>query len=99
MLIVTDAVIDRTTSAESSGGRVLARQLGIDARRLALFGRITSGLLRAVFVLVVMALALGRWEIAAADLFDALRGVALGIRIGDFTISFGALFGAIVLFL
>ena len=99
LLVVTDAVIDRTTSAESSGGRVLARQLGVDARRLALFGRVTSGILRAVFVLVVLALALGRWEIAAADLFDALRGVALGIRIGDFTISFGALFGAIILFL
>lgn len=99
LLIVTDAVIDRITSAESSGGRVLARQLGVDARRLALIGRITSGIVRAVFVLVVLALALGRWEVAAADLFDALRGAALGIRIGDFTISFGALFGAILIFL
>ncbi|MBV8840727.1 MAG: mechanosensitive ion channel family protein [Alphaproteobacteria bacterium] len=99
LLIVTNAVIDRITSAESAGGRVLARQLGIDARRLALFGRITSGIVRAVFVLIVLALALGRWEIAAADLFDALRGASLGIRIGDFTISFGALFGAILLFL
>jgi potassium-dependent mechanosensitive channel len=99
LLVVTDAMIGRTTSAESAGGRALARQLGIEPRRLALFGRITSGIMRALFVLLVLALALGRWEIAAADLFDALRGVALGIRVGDFTISFGALFGAIALFL
>jgi potassium-dependent mechanosensitive channel len=99
LLIVTDAVIARTMSAQTAGGRVLARQLGIEPRRLDLFGRIASGLVRALFVLIVIALALGRWEIAASDLFDALRGVALGIRIGDFTISFGALFGAIALFL
>ena len=99
LLIVTDAVIARTMSAQTTGGRVLARQLGIEPRRLDLFGRIASGIVRALFVLIVIALALGRWEIAASDLFDALRGVALGIRIGDFTISFGALFGSIALFL
>jgi small-conductance mechanosensitive channel len=98
LLIVTDAVINRTMSPDSAGGRTLARQLGIDPRRLGLFGRITSGIARALFVLVIVALAVGRWEIAASDLFGALRGVALGIRIGDFTISFGAVFGAIALF-
>ena len=55
--------------------------------------------MRALFVLIVMALAVGRWEVAAADLFEAVKGVAFGIRIGDFTISFGAVFGAIALFL
>jgi len=92
-------VIDRTTSAEARGGRMLARQLGLDARRLALFGRVASGVVRAVLVLIVIALALGRWEIATADLVDTLRGITLGIRIGDFTISFGSLLGAIALFL
>jgi small-conductance mechanosensitive channel len=99
LLIVTDAVVNRTMSAESPSGRALARQLGIEPRRLALFGRITSGLVRALLVMLVLAVALGRWEIAAADLFEAMRGIALGIRIGDFSISFGALLGAIVLFL
>jgi small-conductance mechanosensitive channel len=98
-LIVTDAVINRTLSADSAGGRKLARQLGIEPRRLGLIGRLTSGLVRALFVLVVLALAIGRWEVAAADLFEAIKGATLGIRIGDFTISFGAVFGAVVLFL
>src|SRR5581483_11468152 len=61
LLLVTDAVIDRTTAAGSSGGRMLARQLGVDPRRLALFGRIASGILRALLVVIVIALALGRW--------------------------------------
>ena len=98
LLIVTDAAINRTMSADSAGGRKLARQLGIDPRRLELFGKLTSGIVRALFVLIVIALAIGRWEVAAGDLIEAARGVALGIRIGDFTISFGAVFGAIVLF-
>jgi len=99
LLVVTDAVISRTLSADSAGGRKLARQLGIEPRRLGLIGKLTSGIVRALFVLLVLALAVGRWEVAAADLFEAIKGVALGIRIGDFTISFGAVFGAIVLFL
>src|SRR4029077_5550631 len=80
-------------------GRKLAHQLGIEPRRLGLIGKLTSGIVRALFVLIILALAVGRWEVAAADLFEAIKGVALGIRIGDFTISFGAVFGAIVLFL
>jgi potassium-dependent mechanosensitive channel len=99
LLIVTDAVIGLTLSADSPGGRRLARQLGIEPRRLGLAGKLTSGIVRALFVLVILALAVGRWEVAAADLFEAVKGVALGIRIGDFTISFGAVFGAIVFFL
>ena len=92
-------MINRTLSADSPGGRKLARQLGIEPRRLGLFGKLTSGIVRALFVLIVLALAIGRWEVAAADLFEAIKGVAFGIRIGDFTISFGAVFGAIALFL
>ena len=99
LLIVTDAAINRTMSADSAGGRRLARQLGIDPRRLGLFGKLTSGIVRALFVLIVIALAIGRWEVAAGDLIEAVKGVAFGIRIGDFTISFGAVFGAIVFFL
>jgi potassium efflux system protein len=99
LLIVTDAIINRTMSPDSTGGRTLARQLGIEPRRLALFGKVASGVARALFVLVVIGLAIGRWEIATADLLEGLRSVAFGIRIGDFTISFGAVFGAIALFL
>ena len=99
LLIVTDAAINRTMSANSSGGRKFARQIGIDPRRLGLFGRLTSGVVRALFVLIVIALAIGRWEVAAGDLLDAIKNFSLGIRIGDFTISFGAVFGAVALFL
>ena len=99
LLVVTDALINRTLSADSPGGRKFARQLGIEPRRLGLIGKLTSGIARAMFVLIVVALAVGRWEIAAADLFEAVKGVAFGIRIGDFTISFGAVLGAIAFFL
>jgi potassium-dependent mechanosensitive channel len=99
LLIVTDAVISRTLSADTPGGRKLARQLGIEPRRLGLLGKLTSGIARALFVLIILAIAVGRWEVAATDLFELVKGAALGIRIGDFTISFGSVFGAIVFFL
>lgn len=99
LLIVTDAAINRTMSPDAPAGRTLARQLGINPRRLGLFGKLTSGIVRALFVLIVIALAIGRWEIAAGDLIEAVKGITFGIRIGDFTISFGAVFGAIALFL
>ena len=99
LLVVTDALISRTLSADAPGGRKLARQLGIEPRRLGLIGKLTSGIVRVLFVLIVLTLAGGRWEVAAADLFEAVKGVAFGIRIGDFNLSFGAVFGALALFL
>jgi potassium efflux system protein len=98
LLVVTDAVINRTLSAESPSGRRIAHQLGIEARRIGLIGKLTSGVVRVLFVLIVLALAIGRWEVAAADLLETIKGAAFGIRIGDFTISFGAVFGAILFF-
>jgi small-conductance mechanosensitive channel len=99
LLVVTDAVVSRTLSADSPQGRKFARQIGIDPRRLALFGKLASGAVRVSFVLIMLALAVGRWEVAASDLLDTIKNFSLGIRIGDFTISFGAVFGAIALFL
>jgi small-conductance mechanosensitive channel len=99
LLVVTDALINRTLSADSPGGRKFARQLGIEPRRLGLIGKLTSGIVRALFVLIVVALAIGRWEVAAADMLETVKGVAFGIRIGDFTLSLGAVFGAIAFFL
>ena len=98
LLAVTDAVVATTLSPVSSRGRVVAGQLGVNPRRIGLLGALVSGVLRALFVLIVLALAIGRWQIAASDFFDAIRGATFGIRIGDFTISVGAVVGAIVLF-
>jgi small-conductance mechanosensitive channel len=98
LLVVTDAVIASTLSPDSVRGRVVAGQLGVDPRRVGLMGAVVSGVIRALFVLVVLALAIGRWEIAAADFFDAIRGATFGIRLGDITISVGAVLGAVLLF-
>ena len=98
LLVVTDAVIGSTLSPESTRGRVVAGQLGVNPRRVGLVGVVVSGVVRALFVLVVLALAIGRWEIAAADFFDAARNATFGIRIGDISISVGAILGAVALF-
>jgi small-conductance mechanosensitive channel len=98
LLVVTDAVIGSTLSPDSRRGRVVAGQLGVNPRRVGLVGVVVSGVVRALFVLIVLALAIGRWEIAAADFFDAIRGSAFGIKIGDITISVGAVLGAVLLF-
>jgi small-conductance mechanosensitive channel len=98
LLVVTDAVIASTLSPHSPRGRAVAGQLGVDPRRVGLVGAIASGVARALFVLIVVAFAIGRWEIAASDFFDAIRGATFGIRIGEITISVGAVLGAVLLF-
>ncbi len=98
LLAVTDAVVATTLSPASLRGRVVAGQLGVDPRQVGLLGALISGVLRALFVLVVLALAIGRWEIAASDFFEAMRGATFGFRIGDITISVGAVLGAVLLF-
>jgi small-conductance mechanosensitive channel len=98
LLAVTDAVISVTLSPQSVRGRAVAGQLGVDPRRVGLVGAIASGVARALFVLIVVAFAIGRWEIAAADFFDAMRTATFGIRIGDISISVGAVLGAVLLF-
>jgi potassium-dependent mechanosensitive channel len=98
LLLVTDAVIGSTLSPDSKRGRVVAGQLGVNPRRVGLMGALVSGVVRAVFVLVVLALVIGRWEIAAADFFDAIRGATFGVRIGEISISVGAVLGALLLF-
>jgi small-conductance mechanosensitive channel len=98
LLVVTDAVIGATLSPQSRRGRAVAGQLGVDPRRVGLVGAIASGVTRALFVLIVIAFAIGRWEIAAADFFDAARNASFGIRIGDISISVGAVLGAVLLF-
>ena len=98
MLLVTDAVVGSTLSPNSARGRVVAGQLGVNPRGVGLLGVVVSGVLRALFVLVVLALVIGRSEMAAVDFFDAIRGASLGLRIGDITISIGDVLGAILLF-
>ena len=98
LLVVTDAIIGSTLSPESRRGRVVAGQLGVNPRRIGLVGAVVSGVVRALFVLIVLALAIGRWEIAAADFFDAMRSATFGLRIGDISISVGAVIGAVLLF-
>ena len=98
LLVVTDAVVASTLSPSSARGRVVAGQLGVNPQRVGLVGVLVSGVVRALFVIIVLALAIGRWEIAAADFFDTIRGATFGIRIGDISISVGAILGAILLF-
>jgi len=98
VLLVTDAVVGSTLSPESTRGRFVAGQLGVNPRRVGLFGALVSGVLRAVFVLIVLALVVGRSEMAASDFFDAIRGVSFGLKIGDISISLGAVLGALAIF-
>jgi len=98
LLVVSDRLIGDMLSADSPRSRAFAANLGIDPRRLGLIGTLLSGAVRAVFVLLAIALAIGPWEIAASDLSETARRAVFGLRIGDISISFGTVFSAVIAF-
>jgi potassium efflux system protein len=99
LLAVTDRLIGETLTADSPRSRAFAANLGVDPRRLGLIGVVLSGVVRALVVLLALALLIGPWEIAAADFLETVRAAAFGIKIGDISISFGAVFGAVIAFM
>ena len=98
LLVVSDALLAGALGGETPRSRRIAANLGVSPRRLGLFGTILSGASRALFVILALGLLIGPWEVAAADFFEAVKGIAFGFRIGELSISVAALVGAAVVF-
>jgi small-conductance mechanosensitive channel len=98
LLAASDRLIGEMLTPGAARSRAIAANLGVDPRRLGLIGTVLSGVIRTLFVLLALALMIGPWEIAAADLLETMRLATFGIKIGDISISFGAVLGAVVVF-
>ena len=74
----------------------LATSLGVSARSLGLGGALASALIRVMLIVLAFFLIIGPWEVSTADLFDTIRNVPFGFKIGELHLSLHALLSAAV---
>ena len=75
---------------------MLAESLGIDPRTLGLGGALLSALIRVLLIATFFLLIIGPWEVSTADLFDTVRNIPFGFKIGEIRVSFQAILAAIL---
>jgi small-conductance mechanosensitive channel len=74
----------------------LAAHLGVTPQGLGLIAAMLSGAIRLLLVALACLVIIGPWEISTADLFDTIRNVPFGFKIGDIHVSLMAVLGALV---
>ena len=55
----------------------------MSARSLGLGGALLSALIRVGLVMLSFLLIIGPWEVSTADLFDTIRNIPFGFKIGE----------------
>jgi potassium-dependent mechanosensitive channel len=93
--IATQAFLG-TFAEETERGQKLSTGLGLSSRSLGLFGTLLTALVRVVLVLLAFFLIIGPWEVSTADLFDTIRNVPFGFKIGELHLSIRAMLVALV---
>jgi potassium efflux system protein len=101
-LVLLVRLVDAATSvALAPDGRILLRlqsATGLSRRALQQVGVLFGGLARVFFGGFVVLLVLAPWGVESGDLLFSLRSAVFGFTIGDVTISFAAVFSAVILF-
>jgi potassium-dependent mechanosensitive channel len=77
-------------------GQKLAASLGVSARSLGIGGALLSALIRVMLIVLAFFLIIGPWEVSTADLFDTVRNVPFGFKIGELHFSLRAMLTAAV---
>ncbi len=94
LLIVTQSLFG-TIGEQSPQGRILAASLGVSARGVALGAALLSALIRVTLIVLACLLIIGPWEVSTADLFDTIRNIPFGFKIGEIHVSFRAVLAAV----
>ena len=99
LLLVVTQTLFATIGEQSAKAQNLADRLGISAGTLGLGGALLSAAIRVILILAAFLLIIGPWEVSTADLFDTVRNIPFGFKIGEIHLSFEALLAAAVLLL
>jgi small-conductance mechanosensitive channel len=94
LVVLTHAALVEHLAADTPRNRAVAASFGVNPRRLGLIASLLSGGICFILVVGALVLVVGPLEVTPADFGDTLRRLALGFRIGDLNISFGAMFAA-----
>jgi potassium-dependent mechanosensitive channel len=95
LLIVTQALF-AALSDQTPRGRAVAANLGLSPRTVGIAGALLSAGIRLVLIVLACLLIIGPWEVSTADLFDSIRNVPFGFKIGEIQVSFRAILGAVL---
>jgi potassium-dependent mechanosensitive channel len=79
---------------DTTKGQKLATSLGLSPRTLGVGGALLSAVIRVALIVVAFVLTIGPWEVSTADLFDTIRNVPFGFKIGELHLSLRALLSA-----
>jgi potassium-dependent mechanosensitive channel len=96
LLLVITQTLFASINEQTAKGQMLAESLGINARTLGLSGTLLSALIRVLLIVSAFLLIIGPWEVSTADLFDTVRNIPFGFKIGEIRVSFQAILAAIV---
>jgi potassium-dependent mechanosensitive channel len=96
LLLVVTQTLFSTINEQTTKGQALAASLGVSARSLGLWGALLSAAIRVALIMLSFLLIIGPWEVSTADLFDTIRNIPFGFKIGEIHLSFRALLAAAV---
>ena len=95
LLVVTQSLF-ATIGEQSPQAQRLAARPRVSARGLGLGAALLSAIIRVMLIVFACLLIIGPWEVSTADLFDTIRNIPFGFKIGEIHVSFRAVFTAIV---
>jgi potassium-dependent mechanosensitive channel len=96
LLLVITQTLFASINEQTPKGQMLAENLGIDPRTLGLSGALLSALIRVILIATSFLLIIGPWEVSTADLFDTVRNIPFGFKIGEIRVSFQAILAAVL---
>ena len=97
LLLVITQTLFASINEQTAKGQMLAENLGINPRTLGLSGALLSALIRVLLIVASFLLIIGPWEVSTADLFDTVRNIPFGFKIGEIRVSFQTILAAIVI--
>ena len=96
LLLAITQTLFATVGEDTPKGQRLAASLGVSARSLGLSGALLSAFIRVMLILASFLLIIGPWEVSTADLFDTVRNIPFGFKIGEIHVSFQAMLTAVL---
>jgi potassium-dependent mechanosensitive channel len=95
LLLAITQTLFANIGEDTPKGQRLAASLGVSARTLGLSGALLSALVRVMLILASFLVIIGPWEVSTADLFDTVRNIPFGFKIGEIHVSFEAVLTAV----
>jgi potassium efflux system protein len=99
LLLVITQTLFSTIGEQTAKGQTLAADLGISAGTLGFGAAVLSAAIRVIVILASFLLIIGPWEVSTADLFDTVRNIPFGFKIGEIQVSFETLLTAVFVLL